>query len=221
MSTESLSLEEQLERVKWKKDPPKPPCPDSFPFGSLVEAYEMWERFIKERESLVQAWPQLWSALTDIRESMARTLALFGPWIERFQGIADRDFEGAELDSRILRRMRARISESHPELDTAGVNALLLPTAYDQLLAGGGDSGHRSANEKWMRVSEAATATCVSTGKIWRAVNRGELPSNGKDGHERRIEASILMQWALRRNQRPEQAESDAAVEAKIKRHCR
>jgi hypothetical protein len=81
-----------------------------------------------------------------------------------------------------------------------------------------GDAGEAT----WYTVTEAAKiAGGVNTGVITRAVDDGQLKSNGKQGRERRIDAVDLCRWLLVRAGRPEPEESDQQVNRLGDKHFR
>jgi hypothetical protein len=79
------------------------------------------------------------------------------------------------------------------------------------------DNG-QTEGSRWLSVTEAASASGCHRGDITRAVDKGELGSNGKRKRERRIDAASLALWQLKRANRPEPVESDGAVKKKLER---
>lgn len=51
----------------------------------------------------------------------------------------------------------------------------------------------------WITVTEAAREQRVEKHEITRAANSGQIRTNGKSGHARRIDAASLVEWNLRR----------------------
>jgi hypothetical protein len=70
---------------------------------------------------------------------------------------------------------------------------------------------------RWHKVSAAAQIADVNRGVISRAVESGELRSNGLKGSERRVCTIDLCRWILERHSEP--TETDARVEALVRRH--
>jgi hypothetical protein len=113
---------------------PKPLSPDSLTLGLFIEILEKlednteWCR--KNTETAVQSVPPelamdvLFRMNSGIEKCKTEMLARFGTWPEQFQGIADRDYGGAKLDSRILRSIREKILQAHPEMTTQDVSEL-------------------------------------------------------------------------------------------------
>jgi hypothetical protein len=83
---------------------------------------------------------------------------------------------------------------------------------------GGEDDGPAIA---WLTVSQAAKAASTNTGTITRAVDKGELKSNGMRKHQRRIDPADLTRWILVRAGKPERGESDAQVIRIVNKHCK
>jgi hypothetical protein len=76
--------------------------------------------------------------------------------------------------------------------------------------------------EGWLTVSEAAKiASGANTGVITRAVDAGDLRSNGKRGRQRRIDPTDLARWLLARASRTESGESEQQVQRLVDKHCR
>ena len=75
-----------------------------------------------------------------------------------------------------------------------------------------------TTRQGWLTVSDAATVAGCNRGVISRAADAGNLKSNGKKNHDRRIDAADLSRWILQQSQKPEQGESDEGVEAKMKK---
>lgn len=75
--------------------------------------------------------------------------------------------------------------------------------------------------EQWLTVSQAATASVCNSGIITRAVNCGELQSNGKQRRERRINPVDLVRWQLSRANKGDAAESDEQVTRLMNKHGR
>jgi hypothetical protein len=69
----------------------------------------------------------------------------------------------------------------------------------------------------WLTVVEAARIAGCNSGVISNAASAGFLKSNGERGRKRRIDAADLSRWQLRRAERREPTESNAAVEKKLK----
>jgi hypothetical protein len=102
--------------------------------------------------------------------------------------------EQAEEDGRGGRKRRGRPTDSDPEEpNTEGAGA-------------------------WRTVSDAARASGCTNAQISGAVRDGQLKSNGQKRRKRRIDAADLVCWQLRRSKREGAVESDATVEAKLKR---
>jgi hypothetical protein len=74
---------------------------------------------------------------------------------------------------------------------------------------------------RWLTVSEVGRITGCNTGVITRAVDRGELKSNGETGRDRRIDAIDLARWQLARADKPEPMESNEAVQRSVKKNSR
>jgi len=70
------------------------------------------------------------------------------------------------------------------------------------------------AVESWLTVTQAAKVAFTSTGTISRAVDAGNLKSNGKHHRERRIDSADLTRWILARSNRTEPVESNDRVES-------
>lgn len=65
---------------------------------------------------------------------------------------------------------------------------------------------HGAGNQpgRWLKVSEAAQICGGNTGDITKAVDSGNLKSNGKTGRDRRIDGIDFNRWQLERSKRPE-----------------
>jgi excisionase family DNA binding protein len=75
-----------------------------------------------------------------------------------------------------------------------------------------------SSGIDWFTVKEASQTSGVNSGLISRAVDSGELKSNGKSGRERRIDPADLARWMKERADRPEPKESGEHVESLMKK---
>jgi hypothetical protein len=89
------------------------------------------------------------------------------------------------------------------------------------MLRGSPDEKHPGTGDGWLTVTEAAKAADTGTGTVSRAVDDGKLTSNGKKGHQRRIDPASFVRWKLERDQRPESSESEEQVRKQVKKHCR
>ena len=94
--------------------------------------------------------------------------------------------------------------------------------ATEQLVERTGPAGPEIEDaDRWLKVGEAAKVVDVNPGVITRAVDEGELLSNGKRERDRRICAISLARWHLKRSTRAEADESDDAVTKKMEKHTR
>jgi hypothetical protein len=238
-SWDSLSPEVQAELREIYDGKVKPgglPPIDRYPFGGLIIAYEVLEhgtdRMRKDTETAMRsAAPDL--ALEIIVHTSKRIdnwkqdmLAKLGGWPAKFQGIADRDYDGAQLDARVLRSMRGRICREHPGMTPDEVNDLRLPIAFEILSQGTPKTPEptnvaRDDDSRWPTRADAARISGANPGVVTKAVQSGELTTNGESGRALRIEPLSLTNWTARRAQRPESRESDAAVLAKFKKTTR
>src|SRR5262249_42079235 len=80
-----------------------------------------------------------------------------------------------------------------------------------------GDQEHSG----WLTVSAAAKVAGINTGTLTRAVDAGEIRSNGKRGRDRRINPGDLTRWLLARADKPEREESEEQVKRLTDKHCR
>jgi hypothetical protein len=101
--------------------------------GFLIEMYEQWERLLEESDNVTAAHPQIIGYRQKAHEGMARGLAKLQFEIDQLQGIADRLYDGSILNAKILRRMRGKICQDHPDVSTSDANALPLPVACELL----------------------------------------------------------------------------------------
>jgi hypothetical protein len=85
-----------------------------------------------------------------------------------------------------------------------------------RLLAQGEGAGN--GEQQWLTVKQAATISACDPGVISRAVDAGQLKSNGKKRKERRIDAADLSRWQLKRAERDSAVESEASIERKLQR---
>jgi hypothetical protein len=69
---------------------------------------------------------------------------------------------------------------------------------------------------RWLTTAEAERIFGTNRGMISRAVNKGELKSNGKSGRERRIDTVDLVRWQHERANKPERRESEAVIRRKL-----
>lgn len=83
------------------------------------------------------------------------------------------------------------------------------------------ETGDDREHSRWLTVSDAARVADANTGILTRAVDAGEIRSNGKRGRQRRIDAVDLSRWVLARTNKPEPEESDEQVERLVDRHCK
>jgi excisionase family DNA binding protein len=75
-----------------------------------------------------------------------------------------------------------------------------------------------SKAEGWLTVSEAAALSGINKGTISRLVNRGDVKSNGKKRRNRRIDSADFNRYLLKRPENPESAESNEAVERRLRK---
>jgi hypothetical protein len=68
-------------------------------------------------------------------------------------------------------------------------------------------------------VNDAARISGCNSGTISRAVEAGNLKSNGKRGRDRRIDGADLSRWQRDRAKKTKPAESNAAVERLVKKY--
>ncbi len=105
-------------------------------------------------------------------------------------------------------------------------SAALPSSKVEERTEGDGSSGSDQAEQggpeeqEWLTVSEAARVATTNSGTITRAVENGEIRSNGKRGRDRRIDPAGLSHWMLSRANRPEPQESEEQVKRLINKHC-
>jgi hypothetical protein len=156
-------------------------------------------------EALVRNLPQVWQHLRQVSF----------PYIGTLPG--EIEFEAARAAE------RSRRHKQPPRADPEGVTA---GTGRCPKQAEGGQAREHSADDGsdesglWLTVTRAARVVECNPGAITRAVDDGELKSNGESGRARRIDALDLVRWKLKRAERPEGAESDEAVKKKVGQHC-
>jgi hypothetical protein len=126
--------------------------------------------------------------------------------------------EGAALDA--LDQLEQELDRRFPakEAGTAGAGRQGAASGQGQQEAGSSPQASTPSGPQWLTVREAARASGCNPGQVTRAVNKGQLKSNGEGGRKRRIDAADLALWQLRRADRGDAVESDAAVEEKLKR---
>jgi excisionase family DNA binding protein len=73
-------------------------------------------------------------------------------------------------------------------------------------------------DDNWLTVSQAAKLSGIDKGTISRLVDRGDVKSNGETGRKRRIDSADFSRYLLQRSESPERAESDEAVERKLRK---
>jgi hypothetical protein len=91
----------------------------------------------------------------------------------------------------------------------------------DDAKAKGPPSKGDTGEAPWFTVTEAAKTAGVNTGVITRAVDAGQLKSNGKRGRGRRIDPADISRWLLARADKPEPAESDEQAKRLGDKHFR
>jgi hypothetical protein len=74
---------------------------------------------------------------------------------------------------------------------------------------------------RWLSLAHAARLSGINQGVISRAVDSGEIQSNGLKGKgKRKIDSADFNRWHMKRSERPERTETDAEVERKLRRHA-
>jgi hypothetical protein len=72
----------------------------------------------------------------------------------------------------------------------------------------------------WLTLADAERISLINRGVISRAVDAGELKSNGLSGKgQRKVDPADFIRWLLERAKKTEQTESTAQVERKVRNH--
>ena len=111
-----------------------------------------------------------------------------------------------------------------PPVDVVWMHAPLYHVATEGNLPDGeqvenAETGPGEEPGRWVTVSEAAPVAGCNKGIITRAVDVGELKSNGHTDRQRRVDAIDLVRWLTARAGKADPMETDKAVEGKVKKY--
>jgi hypothetical protein len=118
--------------------------------------------------------------------------------VAAYQSLCDRITATLGISMSVMRGMTAGLM-AITEQSLDGVRATPLTEALAVLNA---RSPRAETDQGWLTVTDAATIAGTDRGSISRAVNYARLKSNGKVGHDRRIDAVDLTRWMLERSKR-------------------
>jgi excisionase family DNA binding protein len=121
------------------------------------------------------------------------------------------------MDSQVIVENFGNVRERFRNLDLPDAKEIIVEVQWEAARAAL-VRPKEDGNQGWLTVSEAATISGCERYEITRAVNNGSLKSNGAEGTKRRIDKSGLTDWILRKTQRGDANESNAAIERKLKR---
>jgi hypothetical protein len=76
-------------------------------------------------------------------------------------------------------------------------------------------------SRSYVTLAKAELISDINRGVISRAIDAGELKSNGLKGRKRRVDAADFVRWQLERAKSPEQKESDRSVMRQVSKHVR
>lgn len=146
------------------------------------------------------------------------------PGWEELTTYAERRY-AAPLSLYLLRLIRGTVSETlNISLNEVNemtirdvVNVLTKPAPEPEPPPLVGD-GSLEAEFLMLSGAQVSRAFNIDEGSITRAVKQGKLVTNGKDGHDRRINALSVVRWQLSKSSRKPQTESDEHVEQLIRK---
>jgi hypothetical protein len=123
-----------------------------------------------------------------------------------------------EFGLRTAEAVKARLIGTRG-VGTAEADAIPLADVLEFIGTITGEPDAKPADEdRWITVTKAATVAGVKPYAISRAAAEEHLRTNGKKGNERRIDKISLCDWMLARAEKPEAVETDAQVEASLRR---
>ncbi|MFC1782017.1 hypothetical protein ACFL02_00340 [Planctomycetota bacterium] len=124
-----------------------------------------------------------------------------------------------EVDLRELDKEVQKVVEQDVTIDDSALPTVSKPQEVTTINAV--EQTKTIDDSEWPTVSESSLVTDINRGTIWRAAKSGELPSNDKEGRERRIHPLGLIKWKLKRIAKGEQTESNARVKALVNQHVK
>jgi hypothetical protein len=84
------------------------------------------------------------------------------------------------------------------------------------------NSGDATVSTKWLSLAEAERLSGINQGTISKAVENGELISNGSKGKgKRKVDSADFNRWCLARSEKPQRVETNAEVKRKLRRHTK
>jgi hypothetical protein len=124
------------------------------------------------------------------------------PGLERIRTYAEREF-GVELSTGVLRQIRGRASEAL-DITSAEVDQLTLEQVADALALAekelaGGAAADPFAEFRWLKVTQVARVFALNPGQVSKLADTGTFATNGKTGHDRRVDALSVVRRELAR----------------------
>ena len=108
----------------------------------------------------------------------------------RLRGYSNREF-GQDLSTEAVLRIRGRVCEVL-DIDTAAADALPLCRVVEVLSTTGEHGGHAgddlALRFRWLKVTEIARLFAMNAGQVSKLADAGRFVTNGKTGHDRRID---------------------------------
>ena len=126
----------------------------------------------------------------------------------------NREF-GQDLTPEAVRRVRGRVCEVL-DVDTAAADALPLSRVAELLRQSGAADdgtagGDPAAADRWLKVAQVAALFALNRGTVSKLADAGTFVTNGRTGHDRRIDVLSVVGWNLGRLARQAAGDDPAA----------
>jgi hypothetical protein len=132
-----------------------------------------------------------------------------------------------EIELQQARQAKAPPTVASPTSEGRSVSSPTRPGSHEptskERADGSGSRDNTLAKQdeatKWISLAEASKLSAINAGVISRAVDSGEIVSNGQSGKgKRKVDSADFNRWVLKRNSKPERPETDAEILQKLKR---